>query len=67
MRRKYIDLVERVGWTFIQGFAAEWILTTTFDQQGLKIGLIAGAVSAAKSVIGFQIGNGDSASTHPAV
>lgn len=67
MKRKYLDLAERVLWTFIQAFAAEWLITTTFDQRSLKVGLAAGAISAVKCVVGFNVGNGDSASTAPTV
>lgn len=67
MKRKYLDLVERVTWTFVQGFAATWLITTEFDQTALKVGAVAGVISAVKCIAAFQVGNGDSASTAPTV
>lgn len=67
MKRKYADLLERVTWTFIQGFGATWLVTQDFDTTNLKIGAIAGLASAVKCIVGFRIGNRDSASTVPSV
>lgn len=51
----YFDLLERTAWTFVQGFAAEWILSGTFDARGLKFGAVAGAIAVAKSVIASKL------------
>lgn len=67
MRRKYIDLIERVGWTFVEGFGATWIVTADFDTTNLKVGAVAGLLSAFKCLMAFRVGNGDSASTVPTV
>lgn len=67
MKRKYLDLLERVVWTFIQGFGAVWIVTQDFDMSNLKVGAAAGVISAVKCLLAFQYGNGDSASTAPSV
>ena len=61
----YIDLAERLVWTFIQAFAAEWILTGDFGGDALKLGAIAGALAVAKALIATQIGDPASAATLP--
>jgi L-fucose isomerase-like protein len=61
----YLDLLERVLWTFVQGFLAVWILLGSFSKEALYAGLIAGAISAAKGLIATQIGSSNSASTLP--
>lgn len=63
---RYLDLLERVLWTFAQGFAAEWIVTQSIDGQTLKVAAVAGAVAAVKCVLAFQVGSGNTAATLPA-
>lgn len=67
MNRKYLDLAERVGFTALQAFAAEWLVSSTLDQRSFKIAGVAAAISAAKCIVGFQVGNRDTASMAPAV
>lgn len=72
MKRKYLDLAERVVWTFIQTFLSTLLLDGAIGidlppDQKLKVAAGAAVISAVKCVIGFQIGNGDSASTAPTV
>lgn len=61
----YIDTAERVAWTFIQGFAAEWIVTSSVDTQTLKLAAVAGAVSVAKCILATRIGSPNTAATLP--
>lgn len=64
--KKYLDLAERVVWTFVQGFAAS-LLVTGLDDLGtaLKIGLGAGVLSAAKCLAAMNFGDRDSAAALP--
>lgn len=66
-RRKvyYADLVERVVWTFIQGFAAAWVVMGDLSTESLYVGLVAGLVSLAKGVLGTRVGDPNSAATLP--
>lgn len=61
----YLDLLERVLWTFVQGFLAFWIVTGEVDSETLAAALIAGAISAAKSLLATQVGDKNSAATLP--
>lgn len=61
----YIDLLERMAWTFVQAFAAEWILTGDFGGDALKLGAIAGGLAVAKALIATQVGDPASAATLP--
>lgn len=63
----YLDLLERVVWTFVQGFAAVWVLTGEFDMFALKAGAIAGGMAVGKSLIANKLPwtANDSASTLP--
>lgn len=61
----YLDLLERAVWTFIQGFAAFWIITGEVDRETLLAALVAGAISVAKSIVAKGIGSQDSAATLP--
>lgn len=57
----YLDLLERVIWTFVQGFLGAWLVTGDFDGTALKIGVVAGAVSVAKCLLAVNIGHGTAA------
>lgn len=66
MRRiYYLDLLERAAWTFIQGFAAAWLILGDFSRESLLVGLSAGVFSVAKSIAAKGLGDGDSAATLP--
>lgn len=67
MSRKifYLDALERVAWTFIQGFLAFWIVTGEIDSETLVAALVAGALSAAKTILATRIGDRNSAATLP--
>lgn len=55
---KWVDFIDRVGWTFIQTLAATWIVMgADFDWDVLKAALLAAAISAAKTVVGQNTGN----------
>ena len=64
-RRFYLDLAERVAWTFVQGFAAEWIVTAGADLGSVKVAAVAAAVSVAKCLLATRVGEEDSAATLP--
>lgn len=61
----YLDLLERVAWTFAQGFLAFWIITGDIDTMTITGGLVAGGLSAAKSLLAVKIGDPNSAATLP--
>lgn len=63
MKKFYLDLLERVLWTFVQGAAAEWIVTTSIDEQTFKVAAVAGAVAVAKCLLATQIGASNTAAT----
>jgi hypothetical protein len=65
-KKFYLDMLERVVWTFIQGFLAVWIVTGDLDGETLKVAAVAGAVSVAKCLLATQVGAGNTASTLPA-
>lgn len=65
-RRRYADAAERLLATFAQAFAASLILTGLDDAlDAVKLAAVAGALSAAKSVAGWQIGNHETSSALP--
>lgn len=64
---KYVDIAERVAWTAIQGFAAEWLVTQSLDATTLKVAGLAAIVSAAKCIVATRIGDSDSAAAIPGV
>ena len=64
-KKFYFDLLERVLWTFIQGGAAEWIVSSNLDENTLKVAGVAGLVSVAKCLLATQVGAPNTASTLP--
>lgn len=66
MRNFNLDMAERVAWTFVQGFCAEWVVTQTLDAGSFKIAAVAGLVSAAKCILARNVGAPDDAATLPA-
>lgn len=67
MSKRTKDLLERILWTFVQAFAAEWLISSTFDQRSFKIAGAAAAISAVKCIVAFNVGNPNSASLAPDV
>lgn len=65
--RYWLDLLERVFFTFVAGFAAEWAVSDyTADMRSVKIAAAAAVVTTVKTLIGGFVGNRDTASTLPA-
>jgi hypothetical protein len=64
---KYVDIAERVIWTAVQGFCAEWLITRNLDATTLKVAGIAALVSAAKCIVATHIGDSNSAAAIPGV
>jgi len=65
-KEKYLDLLERVGWTFVQAFGAFFLLKVTdavvLDWLAVLYGaLLAGGIATVKCLVAFRIGNTDSA------
>lgn len=65
MKSRYVDLLERVLVTFVQGFLAVWIVTGDLDKTTLKVALVAGGISAAKCLLAFQVGSPNTAALLP--
>jgi hypothetical protein len=63
---KYLDLLERTVWTAAQGFLAEWLVTTSLDEQTFKLAGVAALVAAAKCLLAFRVGAPTTAATLPA-
>jgi hypothetical protein len=61
----YLDLLERVLWTFVQGFAAAWLVLGDFSRESFMVGLAAGCVALAKGVVAKTFGDHSSAATLP--
>lgn len=68
MKSRYLDLLERVVASFLAGALGTWLATDIdlFSETALKIALGAGAVSAAKCVLAFQVGSSNTAALLPA-
>ena len=68
MKSKYVDLLERVVWTFLQSALAVWVASEAdlFGPTTLKVAAVAGAIAAAKCLLAFQIGAPTTAATLPA-
>lgn len=64
-RRKYADGLERLAATFIQAFAAVWIVTGDLDWLTIKAALVAGGLSVAKTAAAWQLGNKETSSVLP--
>lgn len=61
----YADLAERSLWTFVQAFAAVWIVTGEFDATTLKAAAVAGVIAVVKALAASRVGQHNSASTLP--
>lgn len=62
----YKDTAERVAWTFVQGAAAEVILSGTVNSNTWQLAAVAGALSVAKCLVALKIGSPNTAATLPA-
>lgn len=55
---RWVDLLDRTGWTFIQAFLGFWIATSfATDWNLLKGALIASAIAATKAAVAQRVGN----------
>ncbi len=66
MKRKYLDLLERTAWTFLEAAGAFFLLHVTdvvnIAWSDVFYGaLIAGGISAVKCLIAFRVSNPQSA------
>lgn len=67
----YFDLIERAGWTFVQAYAAAWLvfenasLGNFFSSETLGVGLVAGVVAVLKGIVASNLGVRNSAATLP--
>lgn len=66
MRPVLIDACERVGWTFVQAFAAALLAAGVFDSGALTIGATAAVIAALKAIVATKVGDRESAATLPA-
>ena len=58
---KYLDLLERVVWTFVQAAAASIIVSQGFGVEVWKVAAVAGGLAVVKCVVAFQVGDKQSA------
>ena len=58
---KYLDLLERVVWTFVQAAAASIIVSQGFGAEVWKVAAVAGGLAVVKCVVAFQVGDKQSA------
>ena len=58
---KYLQLVERSLWTFVQAAAASIIVSQGFGAEVWKVAAVAGGLAVAKCLVAFQTGDRDSA------
>lgn len=67
MKSKYLDLLERVLWTAIQGGLAVWIATPAdlFSETSAKVAGVAAVIAAAKCLLAFNVGSDNTAATLP--
>ena len=58
---KYLDLLERVVWTFVQAAGAVILVQQNFGPDVWKIAAVAGGIAVAKCLVAFQVGDKNSA------
>lgn len=58
---KYLQLLERSVWTFIQAAGAVILVQQSFGAEVWKIAAVAGGLAVVKCVVAFQVGDKDSA------
>lgn len=68
MSSRYLDLLERTAWTFLQAALAVWVVTDIdlWSADALKVAATAGAIAAAKGLLAFGVGSRNTAATLPA-
>ena len=54
-KRFYLDLLERVGWTFVQAFAAEGIASGSFNGFSFEVALWAGVIAIGKVLVANKL------------
>lgn len=55
---KWLDLIDRVAWTFIASFVGTWsAFGFDVDWDVVKAALVSAAITAAKVVVGQNVGN----------
>lgn len=64
-RKFYLDMAERVAWTFVQATVAVLIVNQDWSLDVLKIAATAGALAVLKAIGATRIGDSDSAATWP--
>ena len=65
MKRKYLDLLERVGWTFIQTAGGVIVASQGFGADVWKAAAVAGGISVVKCLVAMNVGDRDSAAALP--
>ena len=58
---KYLDLLERVVWTFAQAAGAVILVQQNFGPDVWKIAAVAGGIAVVKCIVAFQVGDKSSA------
>ena len=62
MKNKYLDLLERAVWTFVQAAAAVILVQQSFGVEVWKVAAVAGGLAVVKALAAFQTGDRNSAS-----
>lgn len=66
-RTKYLDLLERVGWTAVEAFLGYFIATGGKLTENVWQGAGAAAlIATAKCIVAFRVGSTNTAATLPA-
>lgn len=58
---KYLDLLERTIWTFVQAAGAAIIVSQGFGADVWKVAAVAGGLAVVKCLVAFQVGDKESA------
>ena len=61
MKNKYLDLLERAVWTFVQAAGASIIVSQGFGADVWKVAAVAGGLAVVKCLVAFQVGDKNSA------
>lgn len=65
MKRKYLDIAERVGWTFAQAAGGVILASGGMGVDVWKAAAYAGLLSVVKCVVALNVGDKDSAAALP--